>query len=60
MTGLSASALLLASGCGRHSPGSIRIGTTEGLNLTMTQLLRQQGFFKSFDVDADVIALADG
>jgi ABC-type nitrate/sulfonate/bicarbonate transport system substrate-binding protein len=26
----------------------------------MTQLLRQEGFFKSFDVDTDVIALADG
>lgn len=62
LTGLSASTLLLAGGCGRSgdSRRSIRIGTTEGLNLTMTQLLRQEGFFKSFDVDADVLALADG
>ena len=62
LTGLSASTLLLASGCGRsgNSRNSIRIGTTEGLNLTMTQLLRQEGFFKSFDVGADVLALADG
>lgn len=62
LTGLSAAAVLLASGCGRsgNSRNSIRIGTTEGLNLTMTQLLRQEGFFKSFDVDADVLALADG
>jgi ABC-type nitrate/sulfonate/bicarbonate transport system substrate-binding protein len=62
LTGLSASTLLLASGCGRSgsSRGAIRIGTTEGLNLTMTQLLRQEGFFKSFDVDTDVLTLADG
>ncbi len=63
LTGLSAATVLLASSCGRRSARSqrsIRIGTTEGLNLTMTRLLRQEGFLKAFDVDAEVIAMADG
>jgi ABC-type nitrate/sulfonate/bicarbonate transport system substrate-binding protein len=63
LTGLSACTALLTASCARrsgHSQGSVRIGTTEGLNLTMTQLLRQQDFLRSVGVDAEVIALADG
>lgn len=59
----SAATAFMLSGCARRSggsPGQVNIGTTEGLNLTMMQLLRQQGFLKLFDIDASVIALADG
>lgn len=58
-----ATAALVLSGCGRRSggpPGRVNVGTTEGLNLTMMQLLHHEGLFKLFDVDANVIALADG
>ncbi|MGH2447316.1 MAG: ABC transporter substrate-binding protein [Chloroflexota bacterium] len=63
LTGLSAATVVLATSCGRRSAGaqhSMRIGTTEGLNLTMSQLLLQEGYLKAFDVEADVVALADG
>lgn len=62
LTSSSAVAAIMLTGCARagKSPGQVAIGTTEGLNLTMMQLLRQQGFLKLFDIDANVIALADG
>jgi NitT/TauT family transport system substrate-binding protein len=63
LTGLSAVTAMLTVSCSHRSDrgkNSVRIGTTEGLNLTMTQLLRQEGFLRSVGIDADVIALADG
>jgi NitT/TauT family transport system substrate-binding protein len=61
---LSAPALLAAAGCGRRSsdsPNAVHIATASGgMNLTMTELLRQQKFLESFDLHPDVIAMADG
>ena len=61
---LSAGALLAAGGCGRRSsrsPNSVHIATAAGgLNMTMSELLRQQKFLESFDLTPDVVAMADG
>jgi hypothetical protein len=60
---LSAAAVLAAGGCGRRSgsPNMVHIATAAGgLNMTMSELLRQQKFLESFDLNADVIAMADG
>src|ERR1051325_8038086 len=61
---LSAAALLAAGGCRRASAGSSRsvhIATAAGgLNVTMSELLRQQKFLESFDLTPDVVAMADG
>jgi ABC-type nitrate/sulfonate/bicarbonate transport system substrate-binding protein len=63
MLRLSAAALLAAGGCGRssRSPNAVHIATAAGgLNLTMSELLRQQKFLESFDLSPDVVAMADG
>jgi ABC-type nitrate/sulfonate/bicarbonate transport system substrate-binding protein len=64
MLRLSAAGLLAAGGCGTRSSGSsnvVHIATAAGgLNLTMSELLRQQKFLESFDLTPDVIAMADG
>ena len=59
---LSGAAIVALAGCGQHSGSKrqVHIATTAGINLTMWELLRQQKFLESFDVDADVIAMADG
>jgi ABC-type nitrate/sulfonate/bicarbonate transport system substrate-binding protein len=61
---LSAPALLVASGCGRGpttSANLVHIATASGgMNLTMSELLRQQKFLESFDLTPEVIAMADG
>jgi ABC-type nitrate/sulfonate/bicarbonate transport system substrate-binding protein len=60
---LSATALLATGGCGHQSsrsPNLVHIATTAGLNLVMSQLLRQEKFLESFDVTPDVVAMADG
>ncbi len=61
---LSAAALLAAAGCGGRSSGSsneVHLATAAGpLNLTMSELLRQQRFLESFDLTPTVVAMADG
>ena len=59
---LSGAALLALGGCGgpAESKKMVHIATTAGVNLTMWELLKQQKFLESFDVPADVIAMADG
>src|SRR6478672_4798939 len=60
---LSAGAVLAAAGCDRRSASSnvVHIATAAGgLNMTMSELLRQQKFLESFDLNADVVAMADG
>jgi ABC-type nitrate/sulfonate/bicarbonate transport system substrate-binding protein len=61
---LSSAALLAAGGCGRQSSGpanAVHLATgAGGLNITMSELLRQQKFLESFDLAPDVIAMADG
>jgi ABC-type nitrate/sulfonate/bicarbonate transport system substrate-binding protein len=61
---LSAGALLAAGGCGRQSagpPNAVHSATAAGgLNMTMSELLRQQKFLESFDLTPDVVAMADG
>ncbi len=60
----SAAAVLAASGCGRRSSGApnlVHIATASGgLNMTMSELLRQQKFLESFDLSPDVVPMADG
>ena len=57
---LSGAALALA-GCGKPASSRlVHVATTAGVNLTMWELLKQQKFLESFDVPADVIAMADG
>ena len=60
---LSAAAVLAAGGCGRRSVSSnvVHIATAAGgLNLTMSELLHQQKFLESFDLNPNVVAMADG
>ena len=61
---LSAAALTAAGGCGcrsSRSPNAVHIATAAGgLNMTMSELLHQQKFLESFDLDPDVVAMADG
>ena len=59
---LSGTALLTMGGCADKSSSSrlVHVATTAGVNLTMWELLRQQKFLESFDVQSDVIAMADG
>jgi ABC-type nitrate/sulfonate/bicarbonate transport system substrate-binding protein len=59
---LSGTALLTVAGCGGKPSSNrlVHIATTAGVNLTMWELLRQQKFLESFDVQSDVIAIADG
>ena len=60
---LSASAMLAAGGCGqkRRAPNRVHIATASGgSNLTLSELLRQQKFLESFNLEPDVIAMADG
>jgi ABC-type nitrate/sulfonate/bicarbonate transport system substrate-binding protein len=61
---LSAAAVLAASGCGRQTAGSlapVHIATASGgMNMTMSELLRQQKFLESFDLNPDVVPMADG
>ncbi len=64
MLGQLSAATLLASGCGRqsiHSTDRVHIATAAGgLNLTLTELLHRQKFLESFDLDPDILAIADG
>ncbi len=58
---LSAAALL--TGCGRapQSANLVHIATgAGGLNMTMSEVLRQQKFLESFDLTPEVIPMADG
>ena len=58
---LSGAAALALAGCGSQSQSRVvHIATTAGVNLTMWELLKQQKFLESFDVPADVVAMADG
>jgi len=58
---LSSAAVLGMSACGgSNSSKIVHIATTAGLNLTMTELLRQQKFLEAFDLTPNVIAMADG
>jgi ABC-type nitrate/sulfonate/bicarbonate transport system substrate-binding protein len=58
------SAALLAGGCSRgaaSSPNSVQLATAAGaLNQTMSAVMRQQKFLESFDLTAEVAAMADG
>jgi ABC-type nitrate/sulfonate/bicarbonate transport system substrate-binding protein len=57
------SAAALLAGCGRapRSPNAVHIATgAGGLNMTMSELLRQQKFLESFDLSPEVIPMADG
>ena len=64
MLKLSAAALVAAGGCGRRSAGAsnaVHIATAAGgLNMTMSELLRQQKFLEAFDLTPEVVAMADG
>jgi ABC-type nitrate/sulfonate/bicarbonate transport system substrate-binding protein len=65
MLGLSAIGLTALNGCRRPpSPSAtlnvVHLATTAGLNLTMSQLLRQQKFLEQYDLQPDVVAMADG
>ncbi len=57
-------AVVAAGACGRSSPSTgkpVHIATSAGgLNMTMSELLRQQKFLESFDLSPDVVAMADG
>jgi ABC-type nitrate/sulfonate/bicarbonate transport system substrate-binding protein len=57
-------ALLAVGGCGHRSSGAsnaAHIATASGgLNQTMSEVLRQQKFLESFDLDPDVVGMADG
>jgi ABC-type nitrate/sulfonate/bicarbonate transport system substrate-binding protein len=57
-------AALLAAGCGRASsasPNLVHIATgAGGLNMTLSELLRQQRFLESFGLTAEMLAMADG
>ncbi|HKB09770.1 MAG TPA: ABC transporter substrate-binding protein [Vicinamibacterales bacterium] len=61
---LSSAALLAAGACRRTPSGSgnaVHIATAAGgLNMTMSELLRQQKFLESFGLEPDVVAMADG
>ena len=60
---LSAPAVLAAAGCGRSSgsANAVHIATAAGgLNLTMSELLRQQKFLESFGLEPEVVAMSDG
>ena len=59
---LSGAAAMALAGCGQQSSASrlVHVATTAGVNLTMWELLKQQKFLESFDVPADVVAMADG
>ena len=58
---LSAVAVLGMGGCERgNSSKVVHMATTAGLNLTMSELLRQQGFLESFDLTPNVLTMADG
>src|SRR6266540_2744242 len=61
---LSAAALTAAGGCGwrsSRSPNAVHIATAAGgLNMTMSELLHQQKFLESFELNPDVVAMADG
>ena len=59
----SAAAFLAAGGCGRsaRAPNVVHIATASGgSNMTMSELLRQEKILESFDLNPDVIAMADG
>jgi len=61
LQGLSAAAVLAAAGCSRGSSEKrVRIATSAGLNLTMSELLHQQRFMESFGLEAEMVAMADG
>jgi len=64
MKRLSAAAVLAAAGCGRQanvSSNAVHMATgAGGLNTTMSELLRQQKFLESFDLEPTVLAMADG
>ena len=64
MTRLSAAAFFAAAGCGRQTATSsnvVEIATgAGGLNTTMSELLRRQKFLESFDLEPNVLAMADG
>ncbi|WP_375396642.1 ABC transporter substrate-binding protein [uncultured Sphingomonas sp.] len=57
-------AALAASACGRRSQagdGAIRIGSASGsFNLTMSALMKQQGFLESFGLHPEIIPVSDG
>jgi ABC-type nitrate/sulfonate/bicarbonate transport system substrate-binding protein len=57
-----AAAVLALSGCSRKSSSDrlLHVATTAGVNLTMWELLRQQKFLEEFNVQSDVVAMADG
>lgn len=61
---ISAAALLTVSGCGRRtapSPKVVHIANAAGgLNMTMAELMRQEKFLESFDLNPEVLAVADG
>jgi ABC-type nitrate/sulfonate/bicarbonate transport system substrate-binding protein len=61
LQGLSAAALVSLAGCARHSPANlVNIATSSGLNLTMSELMRQQRFMESFGLESNMVAMADG
>ena len=60
----SAAAALATGACGRGGKGGdgkIRIGSASGsFNLTMTALMKQQGFLESFGLHPETIPVSDG
>jgi ABC-type nitrate/sulfonate/bicarbonate transport system substrate-binding protein len=61
---MSAAAMGTLTACGRpppaRAPNVVHLATTAGLNLTMSQLLRQQRYLEQFRLQPDVVAMADG
>ncbi len=62
LTGLSASAVLLASCARRKAAGNrVDIVLTEGPGgLTLQELAQAQGYFREFELDPEVVRVADG
>lgn len=60
-SGLAAAGCLPRSASAADRPAHLTIANAAGgLNLTMAELLRQQRFLESFDLDASLVPVADG
>jgi ABC-type nitrate/sulfonate/bicarbonate transport system substrate-binding protein len=64
LSGLSATTVLVAGSCKQrsaHSPNPVHIATAAGgLNLTLAEMLHQLKYLESFDLNPDIVAMADG
>ena len=58
-----AAAAMATAGCGsrKRDPGSIMVGTAQGsFNLTMTAMMKQQGFLEAVGLHPQIVAVSDG